>query len=301
MLEHLGVSAWPATATSRSSTRHVGRRRGAVRARPRRCARRSSCSGPLLARCGRARVALPGGDDIGSRPIDLHVRGLERMGADDPLRARVPRRRGADGLRGASITLDYPSVTATENLLMAAVAARGTTVIDNAAREPEIADLARVPHDDGRADRRRRARARSRSRASTASRPRSTRAVPDRIEAGTWAAARRRDAGRRHDRRTRGPTTSSCCCAKLADAGATGRDGRRGLRVRQGARAAGGGLRHAAVPGHRHRLPADPAGDARRRRRHEHRHRERVRGPVPVRRTSCGGWAPTSAPRATTR
>jgi UDP-N-acetylglucosamine 1-carboxyvinyltransferase len=97
--------------------------------------------GPLLARCGRARVALPGGDEIGARPVDLHVRGLERMGA------RFHSEHGylvaeAPDLHGASITLDYPSVTATENLLLAAVLASGTTVIDNAAREPEIADLA---------------------------------------------------------------------------------------------------------------------------------------------------------------
>jgi UDP-N-acetylglucosamine 1-carboxyvinyltransferase len=97
--------------------------------------------GPLLARRGEARVALPGGDNIGSRPIDLHVKGLERMGAEITvehgfLHARAPR------LHGAVITLEYPSVGATENLLMAAVGAHGTTVIDNAAREPEIADLA---------------------------------------------------------------------------------------------------------------------------------------------------------------
>jgi UDP-N-acetylglucosamine 1-carboxyvinyltransferase len=97
--------------------------------------------GPLLARFGRARVAMPGGCNIGSRKIDLHVRGLEKMGArftseHGYLEART------DGLRGAVITLDFPSVGATENALMAAVAARGTTVIENAAREPEIADLA---------------------------------------------------------------------------------------------------------------------------------------------------------------
>jgi UDP-N-acetylglucosamine 1-carboxyvinyltransferase len=97
--------------------------------------------GPLLARFGRARVAMPGGCNIGSRKIDLHVRGLEKMGA------RFRSEHGfleatTDGLRGAVITLDFPSVGATENALMAAVAARGTTVIENAAREPELADLA---------------------------------------------------------------------------------------------------------------------------------------------------------------
>jgi UDP-N-acetylglucosamine 1-carboxyvinyltransferase len=98
--------------------------------------------GPLLARCGRARVAMPGGCNIGSRKIDLHVRGLEKMGARFSsehgfLEGVAPR-----GLSGAIISLDFPSVGATENVMMAAVAARGTTVIENAAREPELSDLA---------------------------------------------------------------------------------------------------------------------------------------------------------------
>ena len=97
--------------------------------------------GPLLARFGEARVALPGGDDFGSRPIDIHLRALTELGA------RIETKRGfviarADQLLGARIILDFPSVTATENVLMAAVRAKGTTVIDNAAREPEVADLA---------------------------------------------------------------------------------------------------------------------------------------------------------------
>jgi UDP-N-acetylglucosamine 1-carboxyvinyltransferase len=96
--------------------------------------------GPLLARTGRAKVALPGGDAIGSRPLDMHIAGLERLGA------RVRTEHGyvvaeASELRGAQIWLDFPSVGATENLVTAAVLAKGTTVIDNAAREPEIVDL----------------------------------------------------------------------------------------------------------------------------------------------------------------
>jgi UDP-N-acetylglucosamine 1-carboxyvinyltransferase len=96
--------------------------------------------GPLLARCGYVRVAHPGGDAIGSRGLDMHVSGLARMGAD------ISGEHGfiiarADRLRGATIWLDFPSVGATENLLMAAVLAKGTTEIDNAAREPEIVDL----------------------------------------------------------------------------------------------------------------------------------------------------------------
>ena len=99
--------------------------------------------GALLARCGEASVALPGGDDFGSRPIDMHLEGLEAMGATFELRHGVLRGRAPDGLRGTEFYLEFPSVGATENLLLAAVLARGTTVIGNAAREPELADLAR--------------------------------------------------------------------------------------------------------------------------------------------------------------
>ena len=98
--------------------------------------------GPLVARFGRARVALPGGDDFGTRPIDLHLRALEQLGAEIVLDGGVIEARAPWGLRGATISLDFPSVGATENALMAAVLATGTTVIANAAREPEIADLA---------------------------------------------------------------------------------------------------------------------------------------------------------------
>ncbi len=100
-----------------------------------------SVLGPLVARCGRARVALPGGDNIGSRGLDMHIRGLELLGARLSIEhgfvvAEVP-----DRLAGANLWLDFPSVGATENLVMAAVLAPGTTVIDNVAREPEIIDL----------------------------------------------------------------------------------------------------------------------------------------------------------------
>ncbi len=98
--------------------------------------------GPLLARVGEAKVSLPGGCAIGARPIDLHLTGFEAMGAEITLEegdihARAPR------LEGAEIYLDFPSVGATENLIMAASMAEGKTVIENAAREPEVADLAR--------------------------------------------------------------------------------------------------------------------------------------------------------------
>jgi len=97
--------------------------------------------GPLLGRLGRARVAMPGGDDFGPRPIDMHLKGLEQLGATFEFAHGFIEAR-ADLLRGARILLEYPSVGATENALMASVLAKGTTIIDNAAREPEIADLA---------------------------------------------------------------------------------------------------------------------------------------------------------------
>lgn len=96
--------------------------------------------GPLTARCLRARVALPGGDAIGSRPLDMHQSGLEKMGATTRIEHGCVVAE-ADQLRGAQIKLDFPSVGATENILTAAVLAEGTTVLDNAAREPEIVDL----------------------------------------------------------------------------------------------------------------------------------------------------------------
>ena len=97
--------------------------------------------GPLLARFGEARVSVPGGDDFGHRPIDMHLRALEQLGATFTTSHGYIQGR-AERLMGAQVLLEYPSVGATENLLMAAVRAKGTTVIDNAAREPEIADLA---------------------------------------------------------------------------------------------------------------------------------------------------------------
>jgi UDP-N-acetylglucosamine 1-carboxyvinyltransferase len=99
--------------------------------------------GPLIGRTGQARVALPGGDAIGSRALDLHVMGLERLGAEfENAHGYLVAR--AHELRGAQIWLDFPSVGATENIMMAAVLAKGTTTIDNAAREPEIVDLCQM-------------------------------------------------------------------------------------------------------------------------------------------------------------
>jgi len=96
--------------------------------------------GPLTARCHRARVALPGGDAIGSRPLDMHQSGLEKLGATTRIEHGCVVAE-TESLRGAEIKLDFPSVGATENILTAAVLAEGETILDNAAREPEIVDL----------------------------------------------------------------------------------------------------------------------------------------------------------------
>ena len=97
-------------------------------------------AGPLLARCGRAVISQPGGCSIGKRPIDLHIKALQKLGAhaEETAEGVVFT---AGQLKGAGIVLDFPSVGATENIMMAALGAEGTTVIHNAAREPEIADL----------------------------------------------------------------------------------------------------------------------------------------------------------------
>jgi len=143
--------------------------------------------GPLLARCGQVDVALPGGDNIGSRGLDMHIDGLERMGAS------VTNEHGyliatASALHGATIWLEFPSVGATETILMAAVLADGMTVIDNVAREPEIVDICQMLTDMGAQI--------SGIGTSTLTitgvarlEPVTHRTVSDRIVAGTWAVA----------------------------------------------------------------------------------------------------------------
>jgi UDP-N-acetylglucosamine 1-carboxyvinyltransferase len=143
--------------------------------------------GPLLARCGEVRVALPGGDAIGSRGLDMHIAGLEKMGATAAVEHGYLVAR-ASRLTGAALWLDFPSVGATETLALAAVLAKGTTTIDNAAREPDLVDLceflvAMGAQIDGVGT-------------STlvidgveALQPTSHRTLPDRIVAGTWAVA----------------------------------------------------------------------------------------------------------------
>ncbi|MDD6133606.1 MAG: UDP-N-acetylglucosamine 1-carboxyvinyltransferase [Selenomonadaceae bacterium] len=98
--------------------------------------------GPLLARCGQAKISLPGGCAIGTRPIDLHLKGFEALGAEINIGHGFIEAKALEGLKGAKIYLDFPSVGATENILMAASMAEGQTILENPAQEPEIVDLA---------------------------------------------------------------------------------------------------------------------------------------------------------------
>jgi len=175
--------------------------------------------GPLVARCGEARVALPGGDNIGSRALDFHISGLTQLGAQVDSEHGFIIARAPHGLRGATIWLDFPSVGATENLLMAAVLARGATVIDNAAREPEIVDLVDMLGQMGAKI----------GGAGTSTieiegvselRPTTHRTIPDRIVAGTWAVAATMTRGDVTVRNAR-PQHIELALHKLVTAGAT--------------------------------------------------------------------------------
>ncbi|MCS6921084.1 MAG: UDP-N-acetylglucosamine 1-carboxyvinyltransferase [Elioraea sp.] len=144
--------------------------------------------GPLVARCGEARVSLPGGCAIGTRPIDLHLKGLEQMGASITLEGGYVHARAPKGLKGARIVFPFVSVGATENLLMAATLAEGETVLANAAREPEIEDLARAlvamgARIDGIGTDRLTIRGVARLHGASHT------IIPDRIETGTYACA----------------------------------------------------------------------------------------------------------------
>lgn len=144
--------------------------------------------GPLLARRGEVRVAHPGGDAIGSRGLDMHIAGLTRMGAEVTSEHGFIVATAPHGLQGATIWLDFPSVGATENLLMAAVLAKGVTEIDNAAREPEIVDICAMltgmgAHITGAGT------SKIEIEGVPELRPVTHRAIGDRIVAGTWAFA----------------------------------------------------------------------------------------------------------------
>ena len=166
--------------------------------------------GPLLARFGEADVSLPGGCAIGARPVNLHVAGLQAMGADVVVEDGFIKAR-ADRLKGAHIVFDTVTVTGTENLLMAAVLADGETVLENAAREPEVTDLARFLSGMGAVI----------SGIEGVERLSGTRdsVLPDRIETGTYLVAAAMTGGRIRALNT-APETLEAVLIKLAEAGA---------------------------------------------------------------------------------
>jgi UDP-N-acetylglucosamine 1-carboxyvinyltransferase len=173
--------------------------------------------GPLVARHGAAEVSLPGGCAIGSRPVDLHIRALEALGAEIVVEHGFIKAR-AGRLRGANVVFDMVSVGATENVLMAATLARGTTVIDNAAREPEIVDLAaclRAMGADIEGEGTSRIVVRGVERLHGARHD----VVADRIEAGTFLVAAAMTGGRVTATNARADTMDAVL-AKLAEAGA---------------------------------------------------------------------------------
>ena len=173
--------------------------------------------GPLLARCGRADVSLPGGCAIGSRPVNLHIEGLRAMGADIEVENGYIRAR-AERLKGARLVMDLVTVTGTENLMMAAALADGESVIENAAREPEVIDLANCLNAMG-------------AKVSGAGTPTITiegverlqgtdyMVLPDRIETGTFLVAAAISGGKVRVRDT-DPTLLDAVLQKLREAGA---------------------------------------------------------------------------------
>src|SRR6185369_14524982 len=178
--------------------------------------------GPLLARFGRARVSTPGGCAIGARPVDLHLAGLEKMGA----RVRISEgyvEAEAERLRGAKILLDFPSVGATQQLMMAASLAEGTTVIENAAREPENVCLALALERMGAA-----VRGAGTPEITIEGRPELGGAehavIPDRIEAGTYMVAAALTGGSVHLSGARGDHLEAFI-GKLREAGVAIREG----------------------------------------------------------------------------
>jgi UDP-N-acetylglucosamine 1-carboxyvinyltransferase len=147
LLEAMGMTVRRGGEAGAGDTLHIHRPPAIVPEAPYALVERMRASivvlGPLLAKEGHARVALPGGDDFGPRPIDMHLRSLSALGAVfDQSHGYIEATTETGVLHGARVLLEFPSVGATENALMAAVLAKGTTVIENAAREPEIADLA---------------------------------------------------------------------------------------------------------------------------------------------------------------
>jgi UDP-N-acetylglucosamine 1-carboxyvinyltransferase len=201
--------------------------------------------GPLVARCGEARVSLPGGCAIGLRPVDLHIKGLQAMGAQIDIEHGYIHAR-AQRLQGARIVLDLVTVTGTENLLMAATLAEGTTVLENAAREPEVVDLAQCLQAMG-------------ARITGAGTDVITiegverlhgatyRVMPDRIETGTFLVAAAMTGGQVALTQTR-PDILDVVIEKLREAGATVDVDDDAIRLSAKARPRAVGLRTAPYP-----------------------------------------------------
>jgi len=202
--------------------------------------------GPLLGRFGEARVSLPGGCAIGQRPVDQHIKGLEAMGAEIRIEHGYLLAR-ADRLRGARIVTDMVTVTGTENLLMAAVLAEGETLIENAAREPEVVDLARVlvamgAHIQGIGS------DQLRVEGVHALRGASHRIMPDRIEAGTLLCAAAACGGRIRITSAL-PASMDATLEKLREAGASLQTGKDWVELAMHERPLPVNLRTAPYPG----------------------------------------------------
>jgi UDP-N-acetylglucosamine 1-carboxyvinyltransferase len=202
--------------------------------------------GPLLARCGRARVSLPGGCAIGARPVDQHLKGLQAMGATIAVEHGYMEAR-AERLRGARIVMDMVTVTGTENLMLAATLTEGTTLIENAAREPEVVDLAKCLIAMG---------AKIEGAGSAAIRIEGVRSLgggahrvmPDRIETGTYLAAVAATGGK-VKLTGAAPDTLDATLEKLREAGATIRAGAEEIEIEASGRPRSVSVRTAPYPG----------------------------------------------------
>ena len=206
--------------------------------------------GPLLARCGRAKVSLPGGCAIGLRPVDQHVKGLQAMGASIAIEhgyMHAEAASGERGLRGARIVMDLVTVTGTENLMMAATLAEGTTLIENAAREPDVVDLAKCLTAMG---------AKIEGAGTPVIRVEGVAALggaahavmPDRIESGTYLAAAAAAGGRVRLRQV-APATLDATLEKLGEAGARIVTGANWIEIEMAGRPNAVSVRTAPYPG----------------------------------------------------
>ncbi len=174
--------------------------------------------GPLLAKCGEAEVSLPGGCAIGARPVNLHIEGLRQMGADIVVEQGYIKAKAPQGLKGAHLLMDIVSVTGTENLMAAATLAKGETIIENAAREPEVVDLANFLNGLG-ADIRGAGTDTIRIQGVPRLHGGEYRVMPDRIETGTFLVAALATGG--HIRCTHtDPNLLDAVLKKLSEAGA---------------------------------------------------------------------------------